>query len=303
MTTCCHSAVIVFLLSHACTLRAQSTPYEPPGRLFDVGDYRVHLHCTGEGNPTVMVVGSGFSFDWELVQSGAEKFARICVYDPSGTIWSDPGPGASCRQRADEIHNLFRAAGLDAPYVLVGLSTGAIVARLYAAQHPAEIAGRVIVDHAFLPDSSPPAGKNANTSPGPDSPPILLYATPIVLTVEDDPAFSNLPERIQRMHRWADSLNPALPTVQTAEECMRDTAVAEKGAQPLARIPLVVVSTANDAPGYAQLQRDLMALSEDSQQLIAQKSFHSIELSEPGVVTNAIRLVIEAVRGDVILRN
>lgn len=39
----------------------------PPalGKLVDVGGYRVHLYCTGEGTPAVVIVGAGFSFNWD----------------------------------------------------------------------------------------------------------------------------------------------------------------------------------------------------------------------------------------------
>jgi len=279
-------------------LLAQSTaPYAPTGKLVDIGGYRVHLHCTGEGKPTVMVLGGGFSFDWELVQNAVEKFTQVCTYDPSGTIWSDPGPGIGCQARVDEIHRLLPAAGLEGPFILVGYSAGAIAARLYAAEYASQVAGIVLVDHAFLPESSPPPrDMEHKSSPDFDTPPVLLTQTPIVATVEDDPAFAKLPERIRQMHRWADSLNPTLPTAETALACAHDAAAAEKGAHPLGRIPLVVVSTTNDSPGYAELQGTLLSLSENSRQLIAAKSFHSVEISEPDVITSAIRQVIEAAR-------
>lgn len=299
-----NTLLAALLLLNACSLFAQTaSPYEPPGKLIDVGGYRVHLHCTGAGKPTVMIVGGGFSFDWELVQTEVGKFARVCTYDPSGTIWSDPGPGTACHTRVNEIRSLFRTTGLEVPSVVVGLSTGALVARLYAAEYRNEVAGMVIIDHAFLPDEPPTVGGRPMSSFGLDSPPTLIYKTPIVLTVEDDPAFSRLPERIQEMHRWADSLNPTLPTVQTAEECSREAETAEKRFGPPEAIPLVVVSTSNDTPGYSKLQSELLSLSKNSKQIIATKSLHSVEISEPEVAIEAIRQVVEAVRGHVKLKN
>ena len=34
--------------------------YPPPGTLVDVGGYRLHLHCVGEGGPTVILTRAGF---------------------------------------------------------------------------------------------------------------------------------------------------------------------------------------------------------------------------------------------------
>jgi len=116
---------------------AQTPP--PLGKLVDVGGYRVHLYCTGQGTPTVMIVGAGFSFDWGLVQPEAAKLTLVCTYDVSGTAWSDPGPSTNCPERVAEIHTLLRNAAIDGPYVLVGFSFGALVARLYAHQFPGEV--------------------------------------------------------------------------------------------------------------------------------------------------------------------
>ena len=71
--------------------------YSPPGKLVDLGGYRLHLNCTGKSGPTVVLIaGAGdFSFDWGLVQSSVSRFARVCSYDRAGL------PGAiQARHRA-----------------------------------------------------------------------------------------------------------------------------------------------------------------------------------------------------------
>ena len=32
---------------------ADARAYPPPGQMVDVGGYRLHIHCTGAGSPTV----------------------------------------------------------------------------------------------------------------------------------------------------------------------------------------------------------------------------------------------------------
>ena len=261
-----------------------------PGRLVDVGGYRVHVHCTGAGSPTVLILGAGFSFDWALVQPPASKFATVCTYDVSGTAWSDPipekaGPELTCRDRVHEAHKLAQAAPLTSPYVLVGLSIGACVARLYAAEYPGEVAGMVIVDHAFSPDRPPPAIID-------ESRPRLIEQTPIELTVEDISHFERLPIRSQQLHRWAMSLRPKLPTAETLEDCTAQLKTAAPEKFPLGDRPLVVVSTGNEARGYARLQSELLGLSRRSSQMKAEQSFHAVEIDQPDVVVAAIRRVI-----------
>ena len=83
--------------------------YPPPGKLVDVGGYRLHLKCTGKSAPTiVLIAGAGdFSFDWSLVQRDVTRFARVCSYDRAGLAWSDPGPTPRT-MRQDSLTNFRR---------------------------------------------------------------------------------------------------------------------------------------------------------------------------------------------------
>ena len=144
--------VIAILLLLPVTAIAQqgvgSSEFAPPGKLVDIGGYRLHLNCTGKNGPTVVLIaGSGdFSFDWSLVQPDISRFARVCSYDRAGLAWSDPGPTPrTMRQDAYELHTLLRAARVKAPYVLVGHSIGGLIARVYGEQYPKEVAGMVLV--------------------------------------------------------------------------------------------------------------------------------------------------------------
>lgn len=265
----------------------------PPGLLVDIGGYRVHVNCMGTRSPSVAIAGGGFSFDWALVQPEVAKFATVCTYDPSGTAWSDQGPALDCRGRVDELRNAMRATQVKAPYVLVGLSIGACVARLFAAEYPAEVVGMVIVDHAFLPKPDLERVKPSPNFAGLDSPPVLLEMTPIEVSVEDLSEFGNLPPRARDLHRWAMSLNPRRPTAKEVEDCLARL----KNAPFMGDLPLVVVSTGNDVPGYAELQKQLLALSRRSSQIIAERSFHSVEIDQPDVVIAAIRRAVELAAG------
>src|ERR1700691_5597255 len=87
-----HFCAIV--LSLCLAFAASTAEPEPLGKLVDLGGHRLHVNCTGNGSPTVVVEnGLGdFSFDWILVQSRVARFTRICTYDRAGYAWSDPGP-------------------------------------------------------------------------------------------------------------------------------------------------------------------------------------------------------------------
>ena len=276
--------LIALSLAFAIPTAAQTPPYPPPGKLIDVGGYRVHLYCTGTGKPSVIITGAGFSFDWGRVQPEVAKFATVCTYDPSGMAWSDAGNGSTCANRVDEIHRMLTSAGMRGPHILVGLSIGAVFARLYASQYPKEVTGMVLVDHAFLP-----ARAKVQSS-------AILSQTPIHLSIEDDPNFKKLPARNQELHRWADALRRDRPEVRDVDACVASADAAEKQPYPLGSMPLVVVSTGNSSPGYAMLQSRLLALSRRSRQLISTESYHPVHIDEPGLIVRAIRRVVEMTR-------
>jgi len=99
-------------------------PGPPPGRLVDVGGFRLHLVCEGEGSPTVVLdAGSADAWlTWFKVQPALAKVTRVCSYDRAGIGYSDPGPQPRSRRRiVEELRTLLHRAGIPPPYVLAGL--------------------------------------------------------------------------------------------------------------------------------------------------------------------------------------
>jgi pimeloyl-ACP methyl ester carboxylesterase len=153
----------------------------PPGKLVDVGGWRIHLNCTGRSMrdaPTVVLeTGAiGFSFDWSLVQPGVARFARVCSYDRAGVAWSDLGPAPrTMRQVAYELHTALANLKFNPPYVLVGHSAGGLRVRTFASLYPKEIAGMVLVDSVHEDSTRDFKGKrvrNRELSEGRTIPPI-----------------------------------------------------------------------------------------------------------------------------------
>jgi hypothetical protein len=143
--------------------KALPQPMEMPGALHDVGDHRLHLHCTGAGAPTVVLESGlgGNSALWTRIAGATAATSRVCTYDRAGTGWSEDAsrPQDSSAVVAD-LHQLLSVSGETGPYVLVGHSTGGVYAMTYAATHPEEVAGLVLLDSAsprqftVLPDYS-----------------------------------------------------------------------------------------------------------------------------------------------------
>lgn len=121
------------------------------GVLIAVGSNKMHLYCTGQGEPAVILEApqTGLFALWNPVQAAVSRFTRVCSYDRAGFGWSEPGPSPrTSKQIAVELHTLLAQAGVPPPYVLVGASPGGFHVRVYAGQFPAEVAGVVLVDAA-----------------------------------------------------------------------------------------------------------------------------------------------------------
>jgi pimeloyl-ACP methyl ester carboxylesterase len=333
-------AVLLSLLTLSAV--AQRTPDAPvpaaPGRFVDVGGYRLHLNCTGNKSPTVVLIaGAGdFSFDWGLVQPEVARFARVCSYDRPGSAWSDPGPTPrTMRQEVYELHTLLRAAGIKGPYVLVGHSIGGLIARVYAEQYPKEIGGMVLVDSTHEDTTLMYQGKLVRVRNGAKGLPIpapqtMLSSPPKPPTKEDieqfqfnqqtfgapkiSPPFDKLSPSIQAMRLWFQSRPPraAAGADLWAEELQVMYAARAQAPYQLRAIPLVVIlpkpEYGSPPPGVTsdewkrineqkrQQKVELTNLSRNSRLIVAEKSGHHIQLDEPQVVTDAVRLVLSAAR-------
>lgn len=124
--------------------------YVHANTVIDVGGGRkMNLYCRGEG-PVTVIFDSGlsdWSSIWALVQPQTATRTRACTYDRAGMGYSDlsdrPGTPSNI---VDDLRHLIKAAGIHAPVVLVGHSLGGFNMKLFAASHPSEVAGLVLVD-------------------------------------------------------------------------------------------------------------------------------------------------------------
>jgi pimeloyl-ACP methyl ester carboxylesterase len=124
----------------------------PPGRLVDVGGYRLHLLCKGPaGGPTVVMVAGGgtpavVSYP---MQDRIAQFTRVCSYDRAGLGWSDPAPHPlTFPQQTAALEALLRNAHVPAPYIFAPESFGSLIVIDFAKRHPEQVAGIVFLDGA-----------------------------------------------------------------------------------------------------------------------------------------------------------
>ena len=292
--------------------------YPPPGRIYKVNGYGMHLYCTGTGAPVVIVeAGLGNDFvSWQKVQPEVAKFTRVCTYDRAGLGWSDDQPVPHDAEHiARQLQALLNTAGENPPLVIVGASAGGFYARQFVSEFPQQVAGLV------FSDSSVPA------------------------QVRDMPTGAWTAEKARQIHRdnmwdlikqstgWARLRGECKGDVEPGLDAWRNLARAGACRPAYARsglaewdefwhsadqaaqahccggIPLVVVSQDPDRPTpgwdarriagqpiWNRLQESLKALSPRSRRIIARGSGHHVMIDRPDVVIGAIRQVVTDVR-------
>ncbi|HEY9668635.1 MAG TPA: alpha/beta hydrolase, partial [Coleofasciculaceae cyanobacterium] len=128
----------------ACWLEDQKPP---PGQLFDVGGYRLHLYVAGEAKPTIILDHSLGGIEGYFLVEELAKLARVCIYDRAGYGWSDRSPyPRTSTQIVAELDTLLTQAGIEPPFILVGNSFGSYNVRLYAHHFPEKVIGIVLTD-------------------------------------------------------------------------------------------------------------------------------------------------------------
>ena len=79
-------AVVGAIYQAIATERAERA-YPPPGEMVDVGGYRLHINCVGQGSPTVILdAGLGdFSAQWVRVQREVSSTTELLSTPLLGT--------------------------------------------------------------------------------------------------------------------------------------------------------------------------------------------------------------------------
>jgi len=310
-------------------------PFPAPGKLIDVGGWKLHLNCSGTRDAlsplVVLEPGIGdFSVEWSLVQPVIAKTARVCSYDRGGDGWSEMGPHPrTFKQIVYELHTLLDRAGEKPPYVMVGQSYGGWLVRTYRSAYPTEVAGIVLVDagtddpERIMPDGS--VGRASMLAKGVPIPPIKTSGP---LRIEEipsnalgamragiaktqphanDPPRDKLPPEAKQMRSWAlGQIGHIAAGVNPVE--VEEIALLRKERldtpQVYGDMPLIVITrgipesdeTAAGIEDRRQSHKAIASASRRGRWLIAEKSGHHVQIEQPDVVVTAIHDVLGAAR-------
>jgi pimeloyl-ACP methyl ester carboxylesterase len=242
---------------------------------------------SGSGSPpVVMFSGLGNTMsDWRRIQRAVAESTTTFAFNRPGygysTLSRRPRTGASI---VEETHELLAAAGLTAPYVLVGHSVGGLYANLYARTYPGEVCGVVLVD-ASHPDQ------------------LERFATM-------RPTFTRVMEKLGFVMGLLIPADPRLaargigggPVIHQESRGLEVTSRQVKEAAAFPDVPLVVITATRHRPNlfpeseWQALQADLVAMSPRGRQVLAEKSGHFVHHDQPALVIQAIREVVAAAR-------
>jgi pimeloyl-ACP methyl ester carboxylesterase len=290
------------LLYQSIVSAQDASSYPPPGKLIDIGGYRLHLYCTGAshpGSPTVILeegIGAT-SLGWSKVQPGVASFTHVCSYDRAGYGWSDMGPGPRTDGHVvTELHMLLTKAGVPEPYVLVGHSSGGLIMRLYASTYPQEVVGLVLVDSSHEDQNRYPELRPTDTNLLPLCQALSPFGVLRLFRYLND-AVTEYPPAVQPAVKAQFYQTRYCQTVSDEEAAWDESVVQVRAARhPLGHLPLIVLTQGGNGKqvplSWLTLQKDLVSLSTNSAQIIATRSGHSIHLDQPDLVIAAIKQVL-----------
>ncbi len=286
----------------------------PPGRLIDVDGRTLHLHCEGEGSPTVLLEAGlgGWSIGWREIQTQLAESTRVCTYDRAGYGWSDPDPEARTAARmAADLHTLLENAEESRPYVLVGASWGAYPVRLFVDRYPDEVAGLVLVDPAHEDDADIlPEDVRTQQAALPNIYRVFATAArlgvlraigPREMATQAPFIAADVPAATADLYysavagaRWWETSLAELSAQEQNAAQMRELAA-------LGALPLVVLGAGEPPEGMGEellaarqtLLEALAATSTQSRFVVAEGSDHDIAGERPALVVEAIAELIE----------
>ncbi len=255
----------------------------------------------------VLDAGLGdMSLDWNLVQTDMGQTTQVCAYDRAGMGWSDPGPQPRTpSQIARELHTLLTNAGIPGPYVLVGHSVGGKNVRMFALQHPDEVAGMVLVDARSEYVDAPNSHVGAQGIEQVTGSEWGLYGVLrrvglvrlIGASQGGPPALSHQ----TRTERALLSTGQRALDASAAESLAMTADNAQLQAAPsLGDRPLIVLAAEQSMetiPRWTEAQHQQAAMSTNGRLVVVEGSGHYIQFEYPEVVIDAVKQVVTQAQG------
>jgi pimeloyl-ACP methyl ester carboxylesterase len=294
--------------------RSNAESIIPHGEFADVGGHKLHYYKKGNDEPTV-VFESAFDpsghLQWFNLQQEISKFATTISYDRAGILWSERGKNPKTgKAMAEELHVLLEKTGVSKPYILIGHSLGGIILRSFISKYPQDVRGVILVD-ASCPNEEDYLSDELYTMVSQDRLPsgFLKFANSVGLVRL---MFKDMfPDKEE--YNYLNTLMPALlyKSAYGILEEQDQMPLLNKEANKITSfnsIPLYVLS-ASDRNNFdhlfsderiknefvdakVKMQKDLLKLSTNSEQILVPNSSHYINEDQPEVIIEAVKKMI-----------
>ena len=246
----------------------------PPIKALQTRSGRLTYMLSGSGPARILLFsGAGMSLQgWEPLYPRIEALARVFGWNRLGMQGSDAPRGRQTGVAVlGSLRELLRYAGLKPPYLLVAHSLGGLFADLYTRLYPSEVAGLLLLE-ASHPDDVPLLRKNE---------PELARSLGRMLTLPDPLFRANLHAELA---------------------CAGDTVRASAAAGAFRPVPLRVVTggltpksflASPGAVGAKRANQQALArLSPRGEQVIARRSGHFPQLTQPELVLRVLQELV-----------
>ncbi len=308
--------------------RRQRRRLTPPGVLIDVGGHRLHVTCLGSGSPAVLLESgiAASSLSWAIVQPRIAAFTRVCSYDRAGLAWSDPPSCPRTFDRiVDELSSVLDHVAPRERYILVGHSFGSFVVSAYAMRHPANVAGVILVDPATEWLTLTPhqvrllwGGRQlarigallahvgvvraclallTGGAPGAPRRFVKLFGPTAARTLE---------RLVGEVRTLPSDIHPIVQALWCDPKCFHAMSdhlralerhrAAIAAARPPREVPVVVISSGDQAAEQLAAHRSVAAASTAGRHIVATRSSHWIQFHEPELIVDAVRVLTESAR-------
>lgn len=242
----------------------------PPIQVAQTRAGRMSYVMSGDGPATLVLLnGAGVSLDgWRALYPRIETLGRVFAWNRPGVQGSDaPAQPQTGTAVLAALRELLRYAGLPPPYVLVGHSLGGLYANLFARLHPQDTAAVLLVEAAHPSDQEVLRQYESG------------FARAIAKVLE-------LPQKLLRANLHAE--------IEWVGETVREL----HAAGPFPDVPLAVVTGGKAPPAWMMSpaaagarrahQQELARLSSRGEQVVAQRSGHFPQLTEPQLVLDVL---------------